>query len=127
MTTFRERLLADGIDYVPSDRSSLDAWFASVIDISFAEMEVKDVARSIRQDLFLNDMLPLAEVYLKEDPLAGYMYDGEVIAAIASLTSDRIKDVLPIIKRINLLLAALDRSSLDNTTVLDIEKLSKMS
>lgn len=127
MTTFRERLLSDGIDYVPSDSSSLDAWFASVIDISFDEMEVKDVARSIRQDLFLSDMLPLAEAYLKEDPLAGYMYDGEVIAAIASLTSDQTKDVLPVIKRLNLLLAELDRSSLDRTTVLDIEKLSKMS
>lgn len=65
MTTFRDLLIAEGGNYEPNTRSSLD------------ELDVGDIARAIRQDLFLVHVLPRAESILQGDPLAGDDYDGQ--------------------------------------------------
>ncbi len=52
MTTFRELLLINNSNYEPSDRSSLCEWFSGVLDVSLDKLDVGDVARTIRQELF---------------------------------------------------------------------------
>ena len=127
MTTFRELLLINKIDYKKKNHSSLDEWFSGVLDISLDELDVGDLARAIRQGLFLAEVLPRAEVILRQDPLAGEDYDGQLISSIASLDSNEAKSVLPALLRISSFLNELDKSIFDNQIVKDIEKIDKFS
>ncbi|WP_456071449.1 contact-dependent growth inhibition system immunity protein [Enterobacter quasiroggenkampii] len=63
MTTFGAILKAHHIDYKPTNRSSLDEWFYSIMDIPIDELSIFDISRSIRQDVFLEYVLPRAEVF----------------------------------------------------------------
>lgn len=127
MTTFRELLLIKNSNYVPNNLSSLDEWFSGVLDISLDELEVGDVARAIRQELFLEEILPIAEVILRQDPLAGEDYDGQLISSIASLNSSEVKTVLPSLRSISSFLNQLDKTIFDNMNITDIKKIDKLS
>ncbi|MFJ5359593.1 contact-dependent growth inhibition system immunity protein [Pectobacterium sp. CHL-2024] len=127
MTTFRELLLISNSNYEPNENSSLDKWFSSIIDVSLDELDVGDIARAIRQDLFLVDVLPKAETILKQDPLAGEDYDGQLISSISSLNSDAIKVALPCFRRIGFFLNQLDKNDIDSQIIMDIEKIEKLS
>lgn len=127
MTTFRELLLISNSNYELNENSSLDEWFSSIIDIPLDELEVGDVARAIRQDLFLADVLPKAETILKQDPLAGEDYDGQLISSISSLNSDEVKVALPCFRRISCFLNRLDKNNFDSQIVMDIDKIEKLS
>lgn len=127
MTTFRALLLINNSNYEPNSRSSLDEWFSSILDVPIDELEVGDVARGIRQDIFLAEILPKAEIILQKDPLAGEEYDGQLISSIASLNHDEIKSVLPSLQRISSFLNQLDKTSLDSQVVMDIAKIDKLS
>lgn len=127
MTTFRENLLINKIDYKINNHSSLDEWFSEVLDISLDKLDVGDVARAIRQDLFLAEVLPRAEVILRQEPLAGADYDGQLISSIASLDNNEARSVLPTLLRISSFLNELDQSDFYNQIVKDIEKIDKLS
>lgn len=127
MTTFRELLLINKIDYKKKNHSSLDDWFSGVLDISLDKLDVGDLARAIRQGLFLAEVLPRAEVILRQDPLAGEDYDGQLISSIASLDSNEARSVLPTLLRISSFLNELNQSIFDNQIVKDIEKIDKLS
>lgn len=127
MTTFRELLLINNSNYAPNNRSSLDEWFSGVLAVSLDELEVGDIARAIRQELFLEEILPKAEVILRQDPLAGEGYDGQLISSIASLNSNVVKTVLPSLRSISSFLNQLDKNFLDNQNIADIEKIDKLS
>lgn len=127
MTTFRALLLINNSNYEPNSRSSLDEWFSSILDVPIDELEVGDVARAIRQGIFLAEVLPKAEVILRKDPLAGEDYDGQLISSIASLNYDEIKSALPSLQNISSLLNQLDKTDLDSQVVMDIAKINKLS
>lgn len=127
MTTFRSLLLINNSNYEPNSRSSLDEWFSSILDIPIDELDVGDVARAIRQGLFLAEVLPKAEVILRKDPLAGEDYDGQLISSIASLNYDEIKSALPSLQNISTFLNQLDKTDFDSQVVRDIEKIDKLS
>lgn len=93
MTTFRNLLIAEGSNYELSTRSSLDEWFSSIVDVPLDELDVGDIARAIRQDLFLVHILPRAESIFKGNPLAGYNYGGQLISSITSLSHNEAKCV----------------------------------
>lgn len=68
--------------------SSLGQWYLGVRDRPLHEMGIGDICRAIRQDVFVEAVMPLAEGYLAEDIWAGDLYDGELVAALASLRQD---------------------------------------
>lgn len=127
MTTFRSLLLINNSNYEPNSRSSLDEWFSSILDIPIDELDVGDVARAIRQGVFLAEVLPKAEVILRKDPLAGEDYDGQLISSIASLNYDEIKSALPYLQNISSFLNQLDKTDFDGQVVMDIAKIDKLS
>ena len=127
MTTFRTLLLINNSNYEHNSRSSLDEWFSSILDIPIDELDVGDVARAIRQDIFLAEVLPKAEVILRKNPLSGEDYDGQLISSIASLNYDEIKSALPSLQTISAFLNQLDKTDLDSQVVIDIAKIDKLS
>lgn len=127
MTTFRDLLLINHSNYEANNRSSLDEWFSDILDVPLENLSVGDLARAIRQDLFLAEILPKAEIILKQDPLAGEDYDGQLISSIATLTTYEIKEILPSLRKIADFLNQLDKTNFDNKIAMDIEKIDKLS
>ncbi|MCU6305002.1 contact-dependent growth inhibition system immunity protein [Enterobacter quasiroggenkampii] len=126
MTTFGAILKAHHIDYKPTNRSSLDEWFYSILDIPIDELSIFDISRSIRQDVFLEYVLPRAEVFLYEEPLAGD-YDGQLLYDISMLTEAQPPSIMAILKRISAYLSQLDKNNLDSQSIKSIEKISALA
>lgn len=122
MITFR-KLLANSIDKSEKHTSPLDDWFYRVLDIPISNLSTEDICRAIRQKLFLEAILPNARNILKGDPLTGECYDGELIAAIASLSSTDIVQHIEIIKEIKKILTSLDISELSKDLQQDVLKI----
>lgn len=122
MITFR-KLLTNSISTTEKHISPLDDWFYRVIDIPISNLSIEDICRAIRQKLFLETILPNARNILKGDPLAGEYYDGELIAAIASLSSANIEQNIAIINEIKEILTSLDISELSKDLQQDILKI----
>ncbi|WP_272661027.1 contact-dependent growth inhibition system immunity protein [Providencia sp. PROV150] len=122
MITFR-KLLANSIDKSEKHTSPLDDWFYRVLDIPISNLSTEDICRAIRQKLFLETILPNARNILKSAPLAGEYYDGELIAAIASLSSTDIAQHIEIIKEIKKILTSLDISELSKDLQQDVLKI----
>ena len=62
-----------------SGNDSLVEWHNNVIEKTEAELTVSDVARCIRQNLFVETAYEMLIVYLMQDPFAGDMYPGELM------------------------------------------------
>ena len=87
--TFRELEKKYSVAWSPEDpMSSLSEWYLSVRDTDFDNLEVGDVYRALRQDLFIADLLTIATRFLSEDVLTGDRYDGELISALADIKAD---------------------------------------
>ncbi|MCR5847844.1 MAG: hypothetical protein K6G75_06960 [Lachnospiraceae bacterium] len=62
-----------------SVNDSLIEWHNNVIEKTQAELTISDVARCIRQNIFVETAYEMLLVYLTQDPLAGDMYLGELM------------------------------------------------
>lgn len=51
MTTFRDLFIAEGSNYEPNTRSSLDEWFSSIVDVPLDELDVGDTATPFTNDV----------------------------------------------------------------------------
>ena len=127
MTTFGALLRAQNIYDWPTDRSSLDAWFSGIQDIPIDELSVGDLARSIRQNLFLEHVLPKAEVYLRDDALAGENYEGELLDAISLLSKTQVDPVLTNLKQISDYLSTLNMAGFDSQLIESIERIARLA
>lgn len=108
MITFRKLTGNINVKKELSSQSSLEQWFERVIDIPIDELTIGDLCRAIRQELFVKQLMPVAFNFLKEDPLAGENYDGELITALSTMKDKDIKDhkvifidIIEIINRIS--------------------------
>lgn len=75
---------------------ALDRWFIKLVHKPVDALTVFDVARMIRQDVYLDIALPKAWDMLFEDPLAGE-YDGQLIKTLVKeieLHPDRKNDAV---------------------------------
>ncbi len=62
-----------------SGNSPLVEWHNNVIEKMQAELTISDVARCIRQNIFVETAYEMLIVYLMQNPLAGDMYPGELM------------------------------------------------
>lgn len=83
--TFRE---LDGTVLLLEPSSALEQWYLDVRDIPMTEMGVFDLARSCRQRLYLGVVVPICMDHLKQDPLAGELFDGELLLSLKGLPED---------------------------------------
>lgn len=63
---------------LPGD-DSLVLWYNQVIEKKVDELTVADVARCIRQNLFLESASEMLLVYLLHNPYVGDVYEGELM------------------------------------------------
>ena len=59
-----------------------------MIEKDIEQLDVKDVAMLIRQNAYLNEIIPIALSMLKKNPLDGYYYDGELQCSFTYLDSE---------------------------------------
>lgn len=64
---------------------SLPAWHNRVIDKTVSELDELDVARMMRQDVFVECAVERALEFLREDPFAGELADAEFLVKMSKL------------------------------------------
>ncbi|MDR3586814.1 MAG: contact-dependent growth inhibition system immunity protein [Desulfosporosinus sp.] len=67
--------------------SSLEKWYNKVRGKYLFELTDGDVARFIRQNLYLEYLIPEAITRLENSPLAGELYNGEILSMMSNVNS----------------------------------------
>jgi hypothetical protein len=65
--------------------SPLEKWYRSVRDKPIGEFSYNDLCKACRQQLYPEAVVPIAIETLRKDPLAGELYDGELLIAMKSV------------------------------------------
>ncbi|RBO15051.1 MULTISPECIES: contact-dependent growth inhibition system immunity protein [Pantoea] len=127
MTTFR--ILIGNINKSNdiSQKSSLEEWFERILDMPIEDLEVEDVCRAIRQKICIDQLLPKILTILKEDPLAGEFYDGELISSLSTITENDIKINKETFIEIRGVINELDPSDISDDLRKDISKINQIT
>ena len=64
--------------------SPLDIWFNALVQKERSQLKLSDISRMLRQDIYIDLALPLAWDRLVDDPLAGEMYEGQLLELVES-------------------------------------------
>lgn len=83
--TFRQLELSAERIAPTADGSALDEWYSRVRDLPIQELDDGDLSRACRQRLYLDHVVPIAVRRLTSYPLAGEIYDGELLAAMKAV------------------------------------------
>jgi hypothetical protein len=85
--TFSDLERLNGQDYSPKteDKWPLEEWYDSVRNIPLSDLPSGDLAKACRQGIWIHSVVPVAIERLKVDPLAGDLYEGELIVALKSI------------------------------------------
>ncbi|EGH29355.1 hypothetical protein SAMN05444507_1185 [Pseudomonas syringae] len=106
--------------------SSLTLWYLSVRDTKLDNLAIADYCRALRQDLFVDEMLPFVVKILELDAFAGDKYDGELIAALANINPGHWMSNLEISRSANFVLQGVELVSKDAELSRDISNLKKI-
>ncbi|AVV37457.1 hypothetical protein C9381_09770 [Pantoea vagans] len=126
MMTFRELIGNINIAKNLSHKSPLELWFEGVIDTPIEELTVEDLCRAIRQEICIAQLMPRVLEVLKNDPLAGEYYDGELIAAISTIKESELKDQVDIFIQIQKIVNQLPPSEINDDLRRDILNINKI-
>lgn len=87
MRTFIDLETAAGQNYTMTqgDKWPLEEWYDRVRSIPLSQIPVGDLATAIRQEVWVEEVTPLAVRMLEEDPMAGELYEGELMIALKYL------------------------------------------
>jgi hypothetical protein len=105
--------------------SALDDWYRSIRDIPLSDLSAADVARSCRQALFPDHVVPLAIRHLRENPLVGDLYDGELLVSLRNVDETFWRRREDLRRELSKILARLEMIDLDDETAADIEAIRK--
>ena len=74
-----------GIVHQAENQSSLERWYEKIRKLPISQLTSGDIARRIRQQIFLKEIMPVAIKFIGNNPLAGDYYEGEILIAISKL------------------------------------------
>lgn len=66
--------------------TSLEIWYRSIQDTPIKDFNIADLGRSVRQEMFLEHVLPVALKQLQNDPISGEQWDGDLAYDIARIS-----------------------------------------
>jgi len=86
--TFSQIEQAEGIDCdeMRTPCSPLAAWYDQVREKRFRDFSIGDWCKCVRQELYLKYVIEWVVSKLRDNPLAGDMYDGELVNALTSVS-----------------------------------------
>ncbi|MFJ5334697.1 contact-dependent growth inhibition system immunity protein [Pectobacterium sp. CHL-2024] len=127
MTTFRKIIGNINTTKEPSQQSSLELWFESVLDVPIDDLTVEDLCRAIRQKVCVEELMPRILVVLTEEPLAGEYYDGELIASLSTIEKDDLKNNKDFFVKIKNIINKLHLEDLNSDLKNDILKINQIA
>lgn len=66
----------------------LPAWYRAIRETPIEELGLEDMCKACRQQIHVEHVVPIALRVLQSEPLAGEMYDGELLASLKSIPPD---------------------------------------
>lgn len=120
--TFRE---LENSTTLTDTTSYLGEWYASVRDTMLGNLSDGDLARAIRQKLFLAAILPEAMNRLTTDPHAGDTYDGELLASLGNVPAELWANHQDLRQKIITIMNSIHPDRVDVDTAKDIEAIRK--
>ncbi|WP_347114327.1 contact-dependent growth inhibition system immunity protein [Leclercia sp. S52] len=127
MITFRKLIGNCVVTKEPEQQSPLELWFESIIDVPIEQLPVEDLCRAIRQELFIDQLMPRVLEVLTEEPLAGEYYDGELIAALSTIKGNDLKDQKGTFVQIRQLINQISPSDINDDLRKDISKINQIT
>ncbi|WP_459481106.1 contact-dependent growth inhibition system immunity protein [Clostridium saccharoperbutylacetonicum] len=86
-------------------RCELDEWYVKLLNKRIDEITINDISRMLRQDVLIEVAVTKSIEILNENPLAGEMYEGQLLELLYSVDInkykediDKVKDILIKIK-----------------------------
>ena len=70
----------------------LQKWYNQVIEKTISEITIADVLRMMRQNEFVELAISRAIDYLKDNPFAGELYEGELLEKVSMFDINQIRD-----------------------------------
>lgn len=70
----------------------LQKWYNQLIDKTYDELEIPDVTRMIRQDIFTQLAIAKAIEFLNKNPFCGELYEGEILEQLFKLDTHYLLD-----------------------------------
>lgn len=68
----------------------LQKWYNMLLDKSVEELSISDVLKMIRQNEFIDIAIAKSIDFLKQNPFAGELYEGELLDKISHINVDEI-------------------------------------
>lgn len=90
---------------------TLDIWYNKLINKTVDEIEVVDVTRMLSQNVLINLGIKKAMDILFDDPLAGEMYEGQLLELLYSIDLNKFEDLSQLkllLQKISSILPSLD-------------------
>ena len=85
--TFREIDKSKGVEWeLGPDPSSLELWHMSILDTPTTELEIGDLCRAVRQEMYISELLPVVVSELDKEVLVGYWDDAELLKLTSELS-----------------------------------------
>ncbi|WGT27061.1 contact-dependent growth inhibition system immunity protein [Pseudomonas marginalis] len=85
--TFRSIDESKGLIWqVEPNLSTLELWHMSILDKQITDLEIGDLCRAVRQNLYTAELLPVVVSELDKDVLTGFLDDAELLKATSELS-----------------------------------------
>lgn len=104
------------------DEFPIPAWYRSIRNTPVEELTIEDVCKALRQRIHLTAVVPEALAILKREPLAGEMYDGELLASLSVIDKEFWGENAPFAETLRAIIAPI-RAEMDSDLKSDIQKL----
>ncbi|AMA71740.1 MULTISPECIES: contact-dependent growth inhibition system immunity protein [Aneurinibacillus] len=79
---------------------ALDIWYNTLIEKTVTEIDITDICRMLRQEIFIELAIERALEYLKQNPLIGDVYDGQLLELLSSVDVIKLKKYKKSIKEL---------------------------
>ena len=77
---------------------ALDEWYNTLINKDITELDISDLCRMIKQNIFMELAIDKAIGFLKLNPLEGDVYDGQLLEALFSVDMEKITEHKELLK-----------------------------
>jgi hypothetical protein len=79
-------------------KCELDKWYATLLNKTVEEINVNDISRMLRQDILMEVAVNKSVEILNENPLAGEVYDGQLLELLYSVDVNKYKEDIDEVK-----------------------------